>query len=396
MKVIYTKDYYKEKIIILLFILTIVISQGIRTEMNEIIHSSVFNYHFIPIAIIMWLIAWRSNKIDKINFILILSIIGQIFLGFISYRYEASKLGRTILSLILPLLILLIDYKKININYLYPRILKVFNISMITNFIIQIIFYLYGHSRTGGLIGHPLTAGWYYCILIALNCIYCRFFQRKKDILILLDALIALVGCTLASSRMSLLGALTLILLYMFTCVKSKGIKYIIFPLTLLFILNTDIVNQYIWGKFRETAAWGDITNGRLLGIRQMQIERVYPNFWIGPGIGYSNYITGILFETINFENPVMMFAFDYGILTVCYLLIILFIKPIILFIKNKNFLIALNFIVIIIIPFTYNGLAESIGLFIVLIFLIHLLLIINHNLKFQHNNLSKDSFNKK
>ena len=57
MKVIYTKDYYKEKIIILLFILTIVISQGIRTEMNEIIHSSVFNYHFIPIAIIMWLIA---------------------------------------------------------------------------------------------------------------------------------------------------------------------------------------------------------------------------------------------------------------------------------------------------------------------------------------------------
>ena len=118
MKVIYTKDYYKEKIIILLFILTIVISQGIRTEMNEIIHSSVFNYHFIPIAIIMWLIAWRSNKIDKINFILILSIIGQIFLGFITYRYEASKLGRTILSLILPLLILLIDYKKINIIYM--------------------------------------------------------------------------------------------------------------------------------------------------------------------------------------------------------------------------------------------------------------------------------------
>ncbi|MDU1567730.1 MAG: hypothetical protein E6876_11000 [Clostridium sp.] len=371
----------KEKLIFSLFFMIVIISQGIRGRLNSITNTSIFNYHLIPIILIILMFIKRSNKVSKKNFILIFSIIGFIGIGFIANRYSISQLIRTTIGFILPLLMLLINYKDVDTNYLLPKILKTFNIFINITFLIQIIMSI-KYGRTGGIVGHPLTSGWYYGIFISLNCIYYKYFNSKKDFFIIKDILIALIGTVLASGRISLIIVLILSLLYAISCCRNKVIPYVILPIILIVFLSTSIVDKYIWEKFRATASWGDITNGRLLGIREMKFFNVYPKFFTGKGVGYSNYISQYLFEVVNFENPIIMFSFDYGIITAIMLLIVSFIYPVQNFIRSKNILLAINFTAIFIIPFTYNGLAETVGIFIVLIFIIYIFLIINNGIK--------------
>jgi hypothetical protein len=371
----------KEKLIFSLFFMIVIISQGIRGRLNSITNTSIFNYHLIPIILIILMFIKRSNKVIKKNFILIFSIIGFIGIGFIANRYSISQLIRTTIGFILPLLMLLINYKDVDTNYLLPNILKTFNIFINITFLIQIIMSI-KYGRTGGIVGHPLTSGWYYGIFISLNCIYYKYFNSKKDFFIIKDILIALIGTVLASGRISLIIVLILSLLYAISCCRNKVIPYVILPIILIVFLSTSIVDKYIWEKFRATASWGDITNGRLLGIREMKFFNVYPKFFTGKGVGYSNYISQYLFEVVNFENPIIMFSFDYGIITAIMLLIVSFIYPVQNFIRSKNILLAINFTAIFIIPFTYNGLAETVGIFIVLIFIIYIFLIINNGIK--------------
>lgn len=371
----------KEKLIFSLFFMIVIISQGIRGRLNSITNTSIFNYHLIPIILIILMFIKRSNKVIKKNFILIFSIIGFIGIGFIANRYSISQLIRTTIGFILPLLMLLINYKDVDTNYLLPKILKTFNIFINITFLIQIIMSI-KYGRTGGIVGHPLTSGWYHGIFISLNCIYYKYFNSKKDFFIIKDILIALIGTVLASGRISLIIVLILSLLYAISCCRNKVIPYVILPIILIVFLSTSIVDKYIWEKFRATASWGDITNGRLLGIREMKFFNVYPKFFTGKGVGYSNYISQYLFEVVNFENPIIMFSFDYGIITAIMLLIVSFIYPVQNFIRSKNILLAINFTAIFIIPFTYNGLAETVGIFIVLIFIIYIFLIINNGIK--------------
>jgi len=371
----------KEKLIFSLFFMIVIISQGIRGRLNSITNTSIFNYHLIPIILIILMFIKRSNKVSKKNFILIFSIIGFIGIGFIANRYSISQLIRTTIGFILPLLMLLINYKDVDTNYLLRKIVKTFNIFISITFLIQIIMSI-KYGRTGGIVGHPLTSGWYYGIFISLNCIYYKYFESKKDLFIIKDILITLIGTVLASGRISLIIVLILSLLYAISCCRNKIIPYVILPIILIVFLSTSIVDKYIWEKFRATASWGDITNGRLLGIREMKFFNVYPKFFTGKGVGYSNYISQYLFEVVNFENPIIMFSFDYGIITAIMLLIVSFIYPVQNFIRSKNILLAINFTAIFIIPFTYNGLAETVGIFIVLIFIIYIFLIINNGIK--------------
>lgn len=380
MKVERLRAHTKEKIIITLFFMIVIMSQGIREILNSLAKTSIFNYHIIPIIIILLMIFKNNNKFSKKNFVLILSIIGFIGIGFISVRYSISQLIRTMIGFILPLFILLINYKDVDTKYLLPKILKLFNIYITITFIIQIIMSI-EEGRSGGIVGHPLTSGWYYGIFISLNCIYYKYFSKKKDVFIIKDIFIALIGTVLAAGRMSLIIVLLLSLIYAINCCRNRIIPYVMLPILIIGFLSTSIVDEYIWEKFRETASWGDITNGRLLGIREMRFFNVYPQFFIGRGVGYSNYISQYLFEVVNFENPIIMFSFDYGIVNVIALLVLTFINPILEFMKGRSFLLAVNFIAIFIIPFTYNGLAETVGIFIVLIFIIYIFLIINEKL---------------
>lgn len=235
----------KEKVIFSLFFMIVIMSQGIRGRLNSITNTSIFNYHLIAIMLIVLMFINRSNKVSKKNFILIFSIIGFIGIGFIANRYSISQLIRTTIGFILPLLILLVNYKDVDINYLLPKVVKTFSIFISITFFIQIIMNL-KYGRSGGIVGHPLTSGWYYGIFISLNCIYYKYFKGKKDIFIIKDILIALIGTVLAAGRISLILVLILSLIYAVSCCRNKVIPYVIVPIIIIAFLSTPIVDKYI------------------------------------------------------------------------------------------------------------------------------------------------------
>lgn len=376
----FQKKYLKENLIIILFFIIVIMSQGVRSYLNNLIGSSIFNYHVIPIALITLMFLQKKNKFTKSSFIIFLSISGLIIIGYLANRYGISDFIRTIVGFILPLLILLIDYEDIDVNYIFPKIVKSFNIYIYITFIIQVIMSI-KEGRSGGIVGHPLTSAWYYAIFISFNIIYYKYFKEKIDTSIIIDIIIALTGTVLASGRISMITVIFLSIVYSFSCCKRRSIPYLILPLIMIIFLSTSMVDEFIWSKFRETASGGDVTNGRLAGIRKMIFFNKYPRFLIGRGIGYSNYVSQYVFGVVNFENPLLMFSYDYGILTSLLLILFIFIKPTISFINKKNYLLAVSYLCVLIIPFTYNGLAETVGIFIVLTFVIYIFLCLNRHL---------------
>lgn len=376
----FQKKYLKENLIISLFFIIVIMSQGVRSYLNNLIGSSIFNYHVIPIALITLMFLQKKNKFTKSSFIIFLSISGLIIIGYLANRYGISDFIRTIVGFILPLLILLIDYEDIDVNYIFPKIVKSFNIYIYITFIIQVIMSI-KEGRSGGIVGHPLTSAWYYAIFISFNIIYYKYFKEKIDTSIIIDIIIALTGTVLASGRISMITVIFLSIVYSFSCCKRRSIPYLILPLIMIIFLSTSMVDEFIWSKFRETASGGDVTNGRLAGIRKMIFFNKYPRFLIGRGIGYSNYVSQYVFGVVNFENPLLMFSYDYGILTSLLLILFIFIKPTISFINKKNYLLAVSYLCVLIIPFTYNGLAETVGIFIVLTFVIYIFLCLNRHL---------------
>ncbi len=381
------KKYVKENLIILLFFMIVIMSQGIRTYLNNFIGNSIFNYHVIPITIFIFMFLYKKNKFDKINFLIFLFISGLIVVSFLVNRYGISNFLRTLIGFLAPLLILLVNYGDMDVNYFFSKIVKFFNVFIYITFFIQVIMSI-KVGRTGGIVGHPLTSGWYYAIFISFNIIFSKYFKQRNDLFIVTDIFIALVGTVLASGRISMITVILLGVIYAISCCRRKSIPYFILPIIMLIFLSTPMVDKYIWSKFRETASWGDVTNGRMAGIREMIFFKMYPRFLTGNGIGYSNYISKYIFEVVNFENPIVMFSFDYGILATILVVLLFFINPTINFINNKNFLLAINYLCVLIIPFTYNGLAETVGILIVLTFIIYIFLSLNFHLSDKKSNL--------
>uniref|UniRef100_UPI00261478E6 hypothetical protein n=1 Tax=Clostridium sp. TaxID=1506 RepID=UPI00261478E6 len=77
-------SHTKEKLIMNLFFMIVIMSQGIREMLNNITKTSIFNYHLIPIGIILLMVFNNSNKLSIKSLILIFSIIGFIGIGFLS------------------------------------------------------------------------------------------------------------------------------------------------------------------------------------------------------------------------------------------------------------------------------------------------------------------------
>ena len=178
-------------------------------------------------------------------FLIFISILALCFLGFLKNRYGLSDLFRTIIGFLAPMMILLIDYRDIDIKYIFPKMNKYFNIFIYFTFVIQVIMSI-KLGRTGGIVGHPLTSGWYYSIFISFNMIYYKFFKGKGDPVILLDIIIALTGTVLAAGRMSLFTVIFLSVIYTFSCCRRRSIPYLILPIMLGIFLSTDmVINLY-------------------------------------------------------------------------------------------------------------------------------------------------------
>ena len=362
-----------------------ILTQEIKNIINEKIGNNMLNYSFFEIIIIL-ILFFMCKKKNIMNLYLILAIFLINIISYVCNDIDKITILRSIFTFFLPLCILTIEDSKLNVEYLLRKCLRMLQILIYFSLIYSIFQFINGDilygRRTGGIIGHPLTSAWYYVIYLAMSCIYCKYFNDKDSVSISIDVLISILGITLSSGRIGLTIGIVLSLIYIETCMKSKLIKYILLPLAIICFMFTPIVKELIWNKFSTTINNGDITNGRLWALREMNFFKIFPRIFTGNGIGYSNYISQYLFGTFNFENPIIMFSFDYGILTTVIMLIISIIKPIIKFIINKKYMLVLIFLCIQIVPYTYNGLAESNGLFMLLMFLSKFFSIINYNMQ--------------
>lgn len=375
-----------ERLYILLFILIIILNQFLKDELNSITGSNILNYNILPLIVILYLII-RKKELKTNNIIIIIIITGIYFLNYNFNKYEIERFIRGLFTFILPLYIFIIPANDVNMKFVIRKCCSIMNILIYISFVYSVFLVLSNNinfmedMRTGSIIGHPLTAAWYYVIFLSLNFISCKYIAKKKDIFILINIVISVIGTTLAAGRIGLLFSIILGIYYAYSCIESKVIKYILIPIFFIAFIFTPIVNDIIWQKFRDTISVGDISNGRLWAIREMSFYSIKPFVFKGGGIGYSNYISNYVLGTFNFENPILMFAFDYGISTVIILVILTIIIPVIKFSNKREHIILFNFICMCIIPYTYNGLAESTGLFMILVYLQYIYLQFSNNL---------------
>ena len=81
------------------------------------------------------------------------------------------------------------------------------------------------------------------------------------------------------------------------------------------------------------------------------------PGLLVGGGKDYSRDISGQITTTIsNFEYPLLMFVYDYGIISTILIYFLVFLYPLKILLKNKHFYMAINLASLFIYMNGYNG----------------------------------------
>ena len=345
-------------------------------------------------------IALRKGIINK--FILWISIITNVFI-FISIVFgsqESSMVDKITIwvNTILLISVLGIDISKvINIRLLMKSMLKIMNylliviiiigcIDYISNFKIQQILIKYfflegyftediarnmnGFYRYYSIWGHPLRLGGMILNIFALNIVCIRYYGKIININFL--AIICLIGASLVNSKTTIVGLVGLTLLMSFREKKGTLIKLLISLVILFIIFNTDFFRETIINRFINT----DLTTGRNEIVKYMIDGYVEKPKWIGEGIGYSYYITGLTgLGALSFEYPPIMFSYDYGIVATIFIYISIFIYPVVRMIKSKQWLVLCCYGIVFLQYNTHAGIVVKEDAMIQLVFFTYLIL---------------------
>lgn len=128
-------------------------------------------------------------------------------------------------TIFMPMLLLIINSRNLDIKYIISKCVKILNIFMY----ISLIYSLYTafklasfDIRLSGIVGHSLTAAWYYIIFVSLNMIYSIYVKPKKDIYIIKDIAITLIGVIFTTGRVAMFISIILCLIYAFKCIKNR------------------------------------------------------------------------------------------------------------------------------------------------------------------------------
>lgn len=300
---------------------------------------------------------------------------------------KSSYILLSISTYILPLFLLSVRLKKEEVFDMLELFLKWFNllcillvvigvIDFLTNATIQLFLadtyfqntgvakYIYGEHIWGvyryySLIGLPLGLSKYFLLFYSINHIYAKYFNIFK-INKYVILLISIIGILLTGSKTGIVLLLFLIIFLSFNNKRKLGFYFIAIGSIWLFTL-TPIYKEIVQVRFTEGIESGDLSTGRNEAVKSLfqgNIEN--PGFFVGKGINYSKEIVNQLNlnNIFNFEYPILMMPFDYGILCTVIFYILLFVIPIYSFIKNRDFFVLLHFLVMSIMVNNNNGLA--------------------------------------
>lgn len=222
----------------------------------------------------------------------------------------------------------------------------------------------WGIYRMYSFIGHPLTNAYYFLMFYCFNCINNKYFQPKINTNLLIIA--SLLGLLLSGSKTAMIIALFL-MIFDNNKTKHKWVYYIMLTLFVLIFINTSIFQENLMKRFMQSINSGDISSGRNILIKALlSNSTMRPDLILGGGTGYSIVVSkGLLGNIYNFEYPIIMLAFDYGIIETIIIYIIILVYPMSVFIKNRSYIIMLNFLGMFSFVNTNNGLAnlsDSVG----------------------------------
>ena len=321
----------------------------------------------------------------EMNYVyMLLSFTGVTLLNDYFHGKNMNYYALMITTLIIPLFFSTLRLDKKTAFKLFDKFLFVFNIlcivllisgvaDYITNGQVQYLLARYlikgefsdlimlqresGTYRFYSFIGHPLSNSKYFLIFFSLNNIYSKFYGSKINKYLV--TFVSILGITLSGSKSAMVIGLFLII-FCSELKKYKWVYYLISAVISVSIYYSPLFQDNLMQRYIDGYKSGDISTGRNeLLLKWVKSDIKKPRLIIGGGGGYSREISKSFDYGINFEYPLIMLAYDYSILGVIIIYAVIFINPIISFIKSKNFFILANFIAISIFVNGNNGIAN-------------------------------------
>lgn len=341
------------------------------------------------IAVLLIIVLFTHRyKLNKKNVRLFYFLVLFLYIALVTYSNEknGNEIGKWVLygSIIPGVFMCGFKYDTVNFKDLFNKFLKIMNVAFYTIFAIGIMDYflggivnnflaerlsdegwaamIRGENATYGfrmctIIGAPLMNAFYALVMMGLNAVYKRT-TGKAVFNLYVTYIIGMLTIFLTGSRTALLLGVVLIA---FCELKEKWAMGKIFLLVMAFavLINTQLFQETVGARMKlgfmnETDAryslWLSFVNhkyGRL-------------NMFSGGGYNYSRELTATaLSKTMNFEYPVLMFLFDYGIIATILYYVIFLIYPIIRLVKRKQFFMIFSYCILFVFLQTCNITAQ-------------------------------------
>lgn len=386
---IYIKNQY-EFLFVYFVISVFLINEGFRMVLFKFsgldVESRFYLINIIALATVLFILckAIFEHNIDLklINIIGLLSVI--IFLNYLNGSFTFLDILLIITTYLVPLLMFVVKFDKGEVCNILRTFLPIFNIIVFLILIVGIIDFIMSSKLTYLLADNYVSSGWRQMIYLEtvnrfrlfslwgaplqnaflflayfyFNWLKAYYIDRKKyNILV---SIISFLGILLTSSRAAVI---CIILLHVILFYRSKNkIAFIIVGTMIGWsIVQTSIFQDVFLSRFISTLSRSDITSGRNELINALIIGRYnLPQLFWGYGANYSRELAVLInVGAPNFEYPIVMMSYDYGILFTFFVYYLLFVRTIFFAIKKKKYEIAYSLFIITMYLNIFNSFAD-------------------------------------
>jgi len=364
-----------------------------RSSICMVLHLDNIPYlgtiNFFAIIIILYcfntkrILILRNNRLSILLFFIILCMI-----SFSVGRSHFNNIPAYFLTLILPMLLMNCNFKNINWQAFFRKFLIFFNTFTYIILVYGFLDYILGGAINAWMCDHffiesivdsitsiyntnyRLVTPWgpslfnafIFIVFLIINTID-NTKNIKSQFRMYWIYIVTMFGIVLCGSKVALICVIFYIAVTRFE-EKNKVLNILLTSLFLFVIFSSDFFQENIWRRIIEQYISGDLTTGRSYIISFIFSGKIeLPGIFFGQGAGYSRALSSqlnTLFGTAtNFEYPLIMLAYDYGIIATLIYVYLMFIFPIVSLFQKKNKVMAWGYLVIVIYLNSFNGLAD-------------------------------------
>lgn len=374
-----------------MIIVSVWISVFFLTEnIRSIFVNEQFGYYNVIFMAIGGFLLLRFIRKQDVNFAVTYIVVAFTVIwssySYLFLHYSFMRLLQTVISLCLPLFFVGIQVKREVMLTALRVFLLCFNLLILLLLIVGTADFLSGGSiqiymantiysglemgdlirleRTFGIyrfysfMGHPLTNAQYFLTFFILNHVYAR--SRKFLLNKYLITMMTMLGLLLSSSKTALILGVFLIV-FCSNVKKNKLLYYLGIMIIMIAVLKTPLFENNLMQRYIIGMESGDITSGRndLLGV-WMNSRVEMPGVLFGGGIGHSRAVAESLNGNIfNFEYPLIMLAYDYGITGTALLYLLILLYPVIVLLRGRQYYEFVLYLVLTVMANSNNGLAN-------------------------------------